>query len=59
MRLLGVLGQQAHQQQRQEVQTRGDAEYQFRGGAAELTAGAGHERFDFTVGLMLDGLTRR
>ena len=27
--------------------------------AAELTAGTGHERFDFTVGLMLDGLTRR
>jgi len=26
--------------------------------AAELTAGTGHERFDFTVGLMLDGLTR-
>lgn len=27
--------------------------------AAELTAGTGHERFDFTIGLMLDGLTRR
>lgn len=27
--------------------------------AAELTAGADHERFDFTIGLILDGLTRR
>jgi len=26
--------------------------------AAELTAGAGHDRFDFTVGLMLDALPR-
>lgn len=26
--------------------------------ATELTAGEGHDRFDFTVGLMLDGLTR-
>ncbi|WP_327064929.1 TetR/AcrR family transcriptional regulator [Kitasatospora sp. NBC_01250] len=26
--------------------------------AAELTSGAGHERFDFTIGLMLDGLAR-
>ncbi|MGC5000083.1 TetR/AcrR family transcriptional regulator [Streptomyces sp. DT195] len=25
--------------------------------AAELTAGTGHDRFDFTVGLMIDGLT--
>lgn len=27
--------------------------------AAELTAGTGHDRFDFTVGLMIDGLARR
>jgi AcrR family transcriptional regulator len=27
--------------------------------AAELTAGTGHDRFDFTLGLMLDGLARR
>ncbi|MDL4819331.1 TetR/AcrR family transcriptional regulator [Actinomadura opuntiae] len=27
--------------------------------AAELTAGTGHERFDFTLNLMLDGLTGR
>ena len=27
--------------------------------AAELTAGTGHDRFDFTIGLMLDGLARR
>ena len=27
--------------------------------AAELTAGEGHDRFDFTVGLMVDGLTPR
>ncbi|MEV0261267.1 TetR/AcrR family transcriptional regulator [Streptomyces sp. NPDC050617] len=27
--------------------------------AAELTSGAGHERFDFTVELILDGLERR
>jgi AcrR family transcriptional regulator len=27
--------------------------------AAEITAGAGHDRFDFTVGLMIDGLARR
>lgn len=27
--------------------------------AAELTAGSGHDRFDFTIGLMLDGLTAR
>jgi AcrR family transcriptional regulator len=27
--------------------------------AAELTAGAGHDRFDFTIGLMIDGLERR
>jgi AcrR family transcriptional regulator len=26
--------------------------------AAELTSGAGHDRFDFTIGLMLDGLQR-
>jgi AcrR family transcriptional regulator len=26
--------------------------------AAELTAGTGHDRFDFTVGLMIDGLPR-
>ncbi|SFJ83150.1 TetR/AcrR family transcriptional regulator [Amycolatopsis sacchari] len=26
--------------------------------AAELTAGTGHDRFDFTLNLMLDGLTR-
>ena len=26
--------------------------------AAELTAGDGHDRFDFTVGLMIDGLAR-
>jgi hypothetical protein len=26
--------------------------------AAEITAGTGHERFDFTIDLMLDGLTR-
>ena len=27
--------------------------------AAELTAGEGHDRFDFTLGLMIDGLARR
>jgi AcrR family transcriptional regulator len=27
--------------------------------AAELTAGAGHQRFDFTIGLIIDNLTRR
>ena len=27
--------------------------------AAELTAGTGHDRFDFTVGLMIDGLAHR
>ncbi|PWI44973.1 TetR/AcrR family transcriptional regulator [Streptomyces sp. ICBB 8177] len=27
--------------------------------AAELTAGTGHERFDFTIALILDGLARR
>ena len=27
--------------------------------AAELTAGTGHDRFDFTIGLMIDGLTHR
>jgi len=27
--------------------------------AAELTAGTGHDRFDFTLGLMIDGLARR
>jgi AcrR family transcriptional regulator len=27
--------------------------------AAELTAGSGHERFDFSIGLMIDGLTPR
>jgi AcrR family transcriptional regulator len=27
--------------------------------AAELTAGTGHDRFDFTIGLMIDGLVRR
>jgi hypothetical protein len=27
--------------------------------AAELTAGAGHDRFDFTIGLMLNGLAPR
>lgn len=27
--------------------------------AAELTAGTGHDRFDFTVSLMIDGLARR
>ncbi len=27
--------------------------------AAEITAGAGHDRFDFTIGLMIDGLARR
>jgi hypothetical protein len=27
--------------------------------AAELTAGTGHDRFDFTIGLMIDGLPRR
>ncbi|WP_030059315.1 MULTISPECIES: TetR/AcrR family transcriptional regulator [Streptomyces] len=32
---------------------------QIRRHAAELTAGAGHERFDFTVESMLDGLARR
>jgi AcrR family transcriptional regulator len=26
--------------------------------AAEMTAGSGHDRFDFTIGLMLDGLAR-
>ena len=27
--------------------------------AAELTAGTGHDRFDFTIGLMIGGLARR
>ena len=27
--------------------------------AAELTAGTGHDRFDFTIGLMIDGLVHR
>jgi AcrR family transcriptional regulator len=27
--------------------------------AAELTAGSGHDRFDFTIGLMIDGLAHR
>ena len=27
--------------------------------AAELTAGAGHDRFDFTLGLLIDGLAAR
>ena len=27
--------------------------------AAEMTAGTGHDRFDFTIGLMLEGLARR
>jgi hypothetical protein len=27
--------------------------------AAELTAGTGHDRFDFTIGLMIDGLANR
>ena len=27
--------------------------------AAELTSGHGHERFDFTLALMVDGLARR
>ena len=27
--------------------------------AAELTAGTGHDRFDFTIGLMIDGLAQR
>jgi AcrR family transcriptional regulator len=27
--------------------------------AAELTAGTGHDRFDFTIGLMIDGLGQR
>jgi hypothetical protein len=27
--------------------------------AAELTAGEGHDRFDFTLGLMIDGLARQ
>lgn len=27
--------------------------------AAELTSGTGHERFDFTVGLLIDGLAQR
>jgi AcrR family transcriptional regulator len=27
--------------------------------AAEITAGAGHDRFDFTIGLMIDGLAHR
>jgi AcrR family transcriptional regulator len=27
--------------------------------AAELTAGTGHDRFDFTIGLIIDGLTHR
>ena len=26
--------------------------------AAELTAGTSHDRFDFTIGLMIDGLGR-
>jgi AcrR family transcriptional regulator len=33
-----------------------DAFPQTRRYAAELTAGAGHERFDFTIALMIDGL---
>ncbi|WP_369355261.1 TetR/AcrR family transcriptional regulator [Streptomyces sp. cg2] len=36
-----------------------DAFPQTRRYAAELTAGTDHERFDFTVELMLDGLARR
>jgi hypothetical protein len=27
--------------------------------AAELTAGEGHDRFDFTLALMIDGLAHR
>ena len=27
--------------------------------AAELTAGTGHDRYDFTIGLMIDGLAHR
>jgi AcrR family transcriptional regulator len=27
--------------------------------AAEITAGSGHDRFDFTIGLIVDGLARR
>ena len=27
--------------------------------AAELTAGEGHDRFDFTLGLLIDGLAHR
>jgi AcrR family transcriptional regulator len=27
--------------------------------AAELTAGTGHDRFDFTIGVLIDGLARR
>ena len=27
--------------------------------AAEMTAGTGHDRFDFTIGLMINGLARR
>jgi hypothetical protein len=27
--------------------------------ATELTAGTGHDRFDFTIGLMIDGLAHR
>ena len=30
---------------------------QIRSHAAELTSGTGHERFDFTLGLLLDSLT--
>jgi hypothetical protein len=27
--------------------------------AAELTAGTGYDRFDFTIGVMIDGLAHR
>ena len=27
--------------------------------AVELTAGVGHDRFDFTVAVLIDGLSRR
>ena len=56
----GVPGQQAHQQQRQEVQARcaalPDTFPQTKRYAAELTAGTGHDRFDFTLGLMIGDL---
>jgi hypothetical protein len=48
--LLRVPGQQADQQQGQEVQACRDAEDQA------LTAGTVDDRFDFTIGLMIDGL---